>query len=128
MYCRGIVHRRLEKLSIRKPGAPNLNLWPASTIQKPEVLSKVLEIVRNAVKLIVIRKTRVKSRRGQTLSGFRQTGSSCVLWPTFGQIGSRGRCVRKKGRRHISTSGLASSALGMLLIAIFCLVLPPYRT
>ena len=41
LYCRGIVHRRLEKLSIRKPGAPYLNLWPESTIQKPEILSKV---------------------------------------------------------------------------------------
>ena len=48
VYCRGIVHRRLEKLSIRKPGAPNLNLWPASTIQKPEILSKVLEMVRKS--------------------------------------------------------------------------------
>ena len=47
-------------LSIRKPGAPNLNLWPESTIQKPEVLSKVPEMVRNVVKLIVIRKTRVE--------------------------------------------------------------------
>ena len=26
MYCRRIAHRRLEMLSIRKPGAPNLNL------------------------------------------------------------------------------------------------------
>ena len=57
-----------------------------------------------------------------------KTGSSCVLWPTFVQIESLGRRVKKLGRRHISTSGLASSALGMLLIAIFCLVLPPYRT
>jgi len=84
LHCRRIAHRRLEMLSIRKPGAPNLNLWPRSTIQKPEVLSKVPEIVGNAVKLTVIRKTRVKSRR-------RQIGSSCVLWPTFGQIEIRGR-------------------------------------
>ena len=55
--------------------------------------------------MIVIRKTRVKSRR-------RQTGSSCVLWPTFGQIECRGRCVGKTGLRHISTSGLASRAPG----------------
>jgi len=48
VYCRGIVHRRLEKLSIRKPCAPNLNLWPESTIQKPEVLSKVLEMFRKS--------------------------------------------------------------------------------
>ena len=41
-----------------------------------------------------------------------QTGSSCVLWPTFRQIESRGRRVRKTGRRHISTSGLASRAPG----------------
>ena len=60
LHCRGIAHRRLEILSIRKPGAPNLNLWPGSTIQKPEVLSKVQEMVRNVLKLTVIRKTRVK--------------------------------------------------------------------
>ena len=53
-------------LSIRKPGAPNLNLWSRSTIQKPEVLLKVSEMVQNVVKLTAIRKTRVKSRRGQT--------------------------------------------------------------
>ena len=49
LYCRSIVHRRLEKLSIRKPGAPDLNLWPESTIQKPEVLPKVPEMVRKVV-------------------------------------------------------------------------------
>jgi len=57
-------------LSIRKPGAPNLNLWPTSTIEKPEVLSKVPEMVQNVVKLTVIWKTRAKSRRRQTWSGF----------------------------------------------------------
>ena len=62
LHCRGIVHRRLEKLSIRKPGAPDLNLWPESTIQKPEILSKVPEMVRKVVKLTVIR----KKRHGQT--------------------------------------------------------------
>jgi len=70
LCCRRIAHRRLEMRSIRKFGAPNLNLWPGSTIQKPEILTKVPEIVRNVVKLTVIRKTRVKSRRGQTWSGF----------------------------------------------------------
>ena len=49
LYCRGIAHRRLEMLSIRTPGAPNLNLWPESAIQKP----KWSEVV----KLTVIRKT-----------------------------------------------------------------------
>ena len=62
LYCHHIAHRRLEMLS---SGATNLNLWPGSTIQKPEVLSKVQEMVRNVLKLTVIRKTRVKSRRGQ---------------------------------------------------------------
>ena len=57
LYCRSIVHRRLEKLSVRKQGAPDLNLWPESTIQKPEVLPKVPEMVRKVVKLTVIRKT-----------------------------------------------------------------------
>ena len=66
LYCRRITQRRLEMPSIRKPGAPNLNLWPGCTIQKPEVVSKVPEIVRNVVELIVIRKTRVKISRGQT--------------------------------------------------------------
>ena len=77
LYCRGIAHRRLEMLSIRKPGAPNLNLWPESTIQKPEVRSKVPEMVRsreidrNSKNVVV--NTEVDL----------QTGSSCVLWPTF---------------------------------------------
>ena len=66
LYCRRIAHRRLEMPSVRKPGAPNLNLWPGSTVQKPEVLTKVPEIAGNVVKLTVIRKTRVKSRHGQT--------------------------------------------------------------
>ena len=44
----------------------------------------MLEMVRNAVKFIFIRKMREKSRR-------RQTGSSGVLWPTIGQIGIQGR-------------------------------------
>ena len=52
--CRRIAHRRLEMLSIRKPGAPDLNLLPESTIQKQEVLSKVPEIIRKVVKLIVL--------------------------------------------------------------------------
>ena len=68
LYCRHIGRRRLEMLSVRKPGATNINLWTVCTIQKAEVLSKVPEMVRN-VKLTVIRKTRVKSRPGQTSSG-----------------------------------------------------------
>ena len=70
LYWRRIAHRRLEMLSIRKSGARNLNLWPGSTIQKPEVHSKVPKMVRNVVKLTSIRKTRAKSCRGQTWSGF----------------------------------------------------------
>ena len=60
LYCRRIAHRRLEMRSIRKSGPPNLKLWQGSTIQKPEVLSKVPEMVRNVVKLTIIRKTREK--------------------------------------------------------------------
>ena len=56
LYCCGIAHRRLEMLSITKPGAPNLNLWPESTVQKPEVLSKVPEMVQKVVKLTLIQK------------------------------------------------------------------------
>ena len=37
LYFRRIAHRRLEMLSVRKPGATNLIVWPESTIQKPEV-------------------------------------------------------------------------------------------
>ena len=70
LHCRRIAHVRLEMLSIRKPGAPNLNLKPGTTIQKPEVLSRVPEIVRNVVQFTVIRKACVKSRRGQTWSVF----------------------------------------------------------
>ena len=55
-----MADRWLEMLSIRKLGALNLNLWTGSTVQKPELLSKVPDMVRNVVKLIVIRKTRVK--------------------------------------------------------------------
>ena len=66
VHCRRIAHRRLEMLSIRKSGAPNLNLWPVSTIQKPEIHSTVPKMVRNVVKLTAFRKMRAKSRRGQT--------------------------------------------------------------
>ena len=51
---------------------------------KPEVLSKVPEIVGNVVKLSIFRKIRENRCRSQT-------GSSCVLWPTFGLKASRGR-------------------------------------
>ena len=60
------------------------NLQTGSGILKPEVLSKVPEIVGNVVKLTIFRKIREKCRRGQT-------GSSCVLWPTFDLNASRGR-------------------------------------
>jgi len=78
-------------------------------------------MVRNAVKFIFIRKMREKSRR-------RQTRSSGVLWPIFGQIGIPGRCVRKTSRSHIFTSGLATRAPCMLFFALFWLALSPYRT
>jgi len=45
---------------VRKLGATNLNLWTGSRIQKPEVLSKMPEKVRNVVKFTVIRKMRDK--------------------------------------------------------------------
>jgi len=45
---------------MRKLVATNLNLWTGSGIQKPEVLSKMSEIVRNVVKFAVIRKMRDK--------------------------------------------------------------------
>ena len=79
------------------------------------------EMVWNAVKFIFIGKMREKSRR-------RQTGSSGeLLWSTFGQIVNRARWVRKTGRRHIYTSGLASRALGTLFFALFWPVLSRYR-
>ena len=58
--CR-IADRRLHMLPMRKPGATNLNLWTGSGIQKPEVLSKMSEIVRNVVKFAVIQKMRDKT-------------------------------------------------------------------
>jgi len=127
LHCRRIAHRRLEVLSIRKPGAPNLNLWTRCTIQKPEVHSKVPEMVRNVVKFTAIRKTHVKKSSWSNLKWICKTGSSCVLWPTFVQIGNRGRRVKKLGRRHISTSGLTSIARGTPLLAVFWPVWLPYR-
>ena len=48
-------------LPMRKLGATNLNLWTGSRIQKPEVLSKMSEKVRNVVKFTFIRKMRDKT-------------------------------------------------------------------
>ena len=48
-------------LPMRKLGATNLNLWTGSRIQKPEVLSKMSEKVRNVVKFTFIRKMREKT-------------------------------------------------------------------
>ena len=45
---------------MRKLGATNLNLWTGSRIQKPEVVSKMPEMVQNVVKFNVIRKMRDK--------------------------------------------------------------------
>jgi len=116
-YCISTARNAFYK----NTGCAKSKSWPGSTIEKPEVLSKMPEMVRNSVKFIFIRKMREKSRR-------RQTGSSGVLWPTFGQIGIRGRWVRKRGRRHISTSGLASRAPWTLFFALFWPALSPYRT
>jgi len=46
---------------MRKLGATNLSQWTGSRIQKPEVVSKMPEIVRNVVKFNVIRKMRDKN-------------------------------------------------------------------
>ena len=80
LYCRRIAHRRLQMLSIRTLGAQNLNLGPEVQLRNRKYIQKMSEVVRNAVKFIFIPKMREKSRR-------RQTVSSGVLWPTFGQIG-----------------------------------------
>jgi len=69
LYCRRIAHRRVEMLSIRITGAPNLNLSPGSTVQKLEVLTKVPQMVRN-VKLTVIRKNACKKSSWSNLDGF----------------------------------------------------------
>jgi len=45
---------------MRKLGATNLNLWTGSRIQKPEVVSKMPEMVQNVVKFTVIRQIRDK--------------------------------------------------------------------
>ena len=115
LHCRRIAHGRLEMLSVRKPGAPNLNLQPGSTFKSARYGPKCCEIDRNS-------KNACKKSSWSNLKSICKTESSCVLWPTFVQIGSRGRWVKKLGRRHISTSGLAFSAIGTLLIAVFCLV------
>ena len=91
LYCHHIAHRRLEMLSIRKPSAPNLNLWPGSTVQKPEVLTKVPKVVQNVVKFTVIQKNACKTSSRSNMKWICKTGSSSVLWPTFGQIESRCR-------------------------------------
>ena len=116
-YCTSTVRNAFYK----DTGCAKSKSWPGSTIEKPEVHSKMPEVVRNAVKFIFIRKMREKSR-------CRQTGSSGVLWPTFGQIGIRGRWVRETGRRHISISGLAFTAPGALFFASFWPALSRYRT
>ena len=79
MYCRRIAHRRLEMVSIRIPGAQNLNLGPEVQFRNRKYFQKCPKC-----RLIYFYpKMREKSRR--------HTGSSGVLWPTFGQIGIRGR-------------------------------------
>jgi len=45
-------------LPIRKLGAKYLNMWTGSKIQKPEIVSKMPEMVRNVVKFTVIRQMR----------------------------------------------------------------------
>jgi len=62
---------------MRELGATNLNLWTGSRIQKPEVVSKMPEMVRNVVKFTVIRKVldkKVVEVKPEVV----------VLWPTFG--------------------------------------------
>ena len=76
--CR-VANRRLEILLIRKPGVTNLNYWTGSRIQKPEVQSKVPEIVRNVGNLNIIRKPNEKSRRCQTGSSYKTAKSNPVL-------------------------------------------------
>ena len=108
-YCTSTVRNAFYK----DTGCANLNLGPEVQLRNRKYIQKMPEVVRNAVKFIFIRKMREKSR-------CRQTGSSGVLWPTYGQIGIRGRWVRKTGRRHISTSSLASGDAGALF---FCFIL-----
>ena len=58
--CCRIAYLGHGMLPIRKLGATYINLWTGSKIQKPEVLSKMPEIIRNVVKFTVIRKMRDK--------------------------------------------------------------------
>ena len=51
-----IADSRFKMLPTTKSAASGLNMWPRSTIQKPEVLTNVPEMVRNVVKLTIIRK------------------------------------------------------------------------
>jgi len=80
------------------------------------------------VQFTVIRKTRVKSCRGQTWSGFAKP--EVILY--FGLLFDKSKFgvaeSKKTDRRHISTSGLASRAPGTRYFALFWPVLSPYRT
>ena len=92
-----------------------------STFQSARNCPKCREIDR-------ISKNACKKSSWSNLKWTCKTGSSFVLWPTFREIDSLGRWVRKTGRRHISTSGLASRAPGGSFFALFWPVLSPYRT
>jgi len=92
-----------------------------STFKSARNCPKCREIDRNS-------KNACKKSSWSNVKWICKTGSSCVLWPTFGQIASRLRSVRKTGRRHISTSGLVSRADWVLYFDLFWLVLTPYRT
>jgi len=66
-------------LSIRTPGEQNLNLGPKVQFRNRKYFQKCPK----CREIYFYPKMREKSRR-------RETGSSGVLWPTFGQIGIRG--------------------------------------
>ena len=76
-FGRRMAHRRLYMLPMQKSGATNRNLWTGSRIQKPEVHSKMLKMVRNVVKFTVIRK--VLDKKVVLVKP-----EVVVLWPTFG--------------------------------------------
>ena len=85
--------------------ARKYNLETGSTFKSARNAPKCREIDRNS-------KNACKKLSWCNMKWICKTGSRCILWPTFDEIGSPGRRVKKWGRSHISTSGLASSAHG----------------
>ena len=96
-----------------KSVARKYNSETGSTYKSAGNCPKCRKIDRNS-------KNACKKSSRSNLKWIGKTGSSCVLWPTFDLNTSRGRSVRKTGRRHISTSGLGCRAPETPLLTTTC--------